>query len=93
MGHNGESPKAGIDIVEVSFRSCIVFDHLMITVQNLSPKIRSPRDKCLVMSKANAECGRMFESLMKEKKQNKYRALYTTGCCNTLAIFTISCNM
>ena len=89
MGHNGESPNTGMGIVKVSFLSCIVFNHFAMTVQKFFPKIRSPRVRCLVISNAAEECDRMLDNLMKEKKQNKYNALYMTGPCRALQIVTI----
>ena len=41
----------------------------------------SPLAKCLVTSNFAAECGKILESLIKEKKQKRYSALKTSGNC------------
>ena len=40
----------------------------------------SPLAKCRELSNPVMEWGRIFESLTKEKKQERYKALNTTGC-------------
>ena len=58
----------------VLHRSCNVFDHFMIMTALEWPKITSALHKCLEGSNLATECGKTFDNLKNEKKQNEYSA-------------------
>ena len=62
-------------MVTVDFLSWSVFDHFTRRTAP-SPDVRkSPLAKCLVLSKVATECGKILDSLRKEKKHVRYNAL------------------
>ena len=77
IGQREECSRFGSGMVSVDFLSCIVFDHFTSKTAPLPAVMKSALARCLVTSNVDNECGKILDSLRKEKKHVRYNALKT----------------
>ena len=81
-GQGSDCPKTGMVTVVVRHLSCKVFDHFMSTKALDSPKLTSALHRCLEASNVAIECGKILDSLKKEKKLKECRPETLEGDLN-----------
>ena len=92
MGQRGEFPRDGRGVVTVDFRSWMVLDYFSSRTTPSPDLMKSPLARCLVLSNVATECGRILESLRKEKKHVTYNALKIVECGTVSQYMSNNCN-